>query len=299
MQNAAHHSWDIEAVQLPGTRVQLGRLGSGNIVEGQSWADGYVIYLPLSETCEYLANGVAIKKGGFGIMEPGSDCCLSTKLEHDWCSIFVPADMLPCDPGSEESRAASDPIFRTTRPSPHLARQFRASVHRILSAASSEPDFESSLAARLASEHFMELGATIIGCDTDQGTRHEGRPKLPRSEIIRRAEEVLEERDHISVGELATAAEVSERTLRKAFNEFFSVSPARYIQLRNLHRIYRVLRDAEPDETAVSRVFLQHGEWEFGRVAGRYRRLFGELPSETLRRRTVKVPVQWASQRRG
>ena len=37
------------------------------------------------------------------------------------------------------------------------------------------------------------------------------------------------------------------------------------------------------EEVSVADVLLQHGEWEFGRFAARYRRLFGELPSETRR----------------
>lgn len=36
-------------------------------------------------------------------------------------------------------------------------------------------------------------------------------------------------------------------------------------------------------ETSVAKVLLNHREFEFGRFAARYRRLFGGLPSETLR----------------
>ena len=91
LHNAARHSWQIRAAELAGVLVQLGRLGSGNIVEGQSYSDGYLIYLPLSETCEYLGNGEVIPKDAFLIFEPGSEFRLSTKIEHDWCSIFVPS----------------------------------------------------------------------------------------------------------------------------------------------------------------------------------------------------------------
>jgi hypothetical protein len=35
------------------------------------------------------------------------------------------------------------------------------------------------------------------------------------------------------------------------------------------------------EEVSVADVLLQHGEWEFGRFAARYRRLLGELPSDT------------------
>ena len=47
-QNPRVRSWSINKVYLPDTHVQLGRLGTGNIVQGQSWSTGYVVYLPLA-----------------------------------------------------------------------------------------------------------------------------------------------------------------------------------------------------------------------------------------------------------
>ncbi|MEA3412766.1 MAG: hypothetical protein U9R74_14665, partial [Pseudomonadota bacterium] len=55
LQNPTHRHWSISHVDLPGIHVQLGRLGSGNIVEGQSWPQGTLIYLPLTEDCLYSA----------------------------------------------------------------------------------------------------------------------------------------------------------------------------------------------------------------------------------------------------
>jgi transcriptional regulator GlxA family with amidase domain len=97
--------------------------------------------------------------------------------------------------------------------------------------------------------------------------------------------ELLEERGAkpVHVGEIAAAAEVSERTLQTAFNQYFGVGPARYMQLRQLHQIQRALRAADPQAVSVGDVLVQHGEWQFGRFASRYCRVFGELPSETLR----------------
>jgi len=97
--------------------------------------------------------------------------------------------------------------------------------------------------------------------------------------------EFLEQRagNSILVKDLATAANVSERTLRAAFNEYFGIGPIRYLLLWRLHQIHRALREADPDGTTVARLLAEHGVWEFGRFATRYRRLFGELPSKTLR----------------
>ena len=141
------------------------------------------------------------------------------------------------------------------------------------------------MASTIAAASLVELGTTIIGLRQPSECAHPGRRKLPREEIIRRAGQLFAEREgeHVSLAELVEAAQVSERTLRTAFNECYGVSPVRYLQLRNLHRVHRALNKAEPDETTVAQVLLRHGEWEFGRFATRYRRLFGERPSETLK----------------
>ena len=131
----------------------------------------------------------------------------------------------------------------------------------------------------------------IIGLRQTSLLRQEGRPKLSRKKIIDRCQNLLEVRNDqpVLVEELATAASVSERTLRTAFNEYFGVGPVRYLQLRQLHQIYRALQVADPEAVSVSDMFLEYGVWEFGRFASRYRRLFGELPSETLRRKKYSI----------
>ena len=90
LQNPKQRIWSISHVDLPGIHVQLGKLGSGNIVEGQSCSDGYLLYMPLTDACTYSANGTVLDKDSFMILEPGCDFCVATKAEHDWCSIFVP-----------------------------------------------------------------------------------------------------------------------------------------------------------------------------------------------------------------
>ena len=41
---------------------------------------------------------------------------------------------------------------------------------------------------------------------------------------------------------------------------------------------------ATAQDESVADILTRHGIWEFGRFAARYRRHFGELPSQTLRR---------------
>lgn len=97
-----------------------------------------------------------------------------------------------------------------------------------------------------------------------------------RDVIERHADEGL------TIDDLATAADVSERTLRTLFIEFYGVPPREYLLTHRLHRVREALRKAEPDETTVTAVAAGFGFWHFGRFAGAYRRKFGESPSTTL-----------------
>ena len=109
--------------------------------------------------------------------------------------------------------------------------------------------------------------------------------RVPRTQIVRKAMEFVEQRDneYLLVKDLATAAGVSERTLRTAFQEYFSVGPVRYLKLRRLHQVQRRLKAADPSNNSVTEIAAEFGVWELGRFAHDYRCLFGELPSETLR----------------
>jgi AraC family ethanolamine operon transcriptional activator len=74
------------------------------------------------------------------------------------------------------------------------------------------------------------------------------------------------------------------RSLEIGFAESMAISPklfARYVRLNSLHR--ELIR-ASPQKHSVTMIEMQLGFSEFGRTAGYYRELFGELPSETLDR---------------
>ncbi len=174
-----------------------------------------------------------------------------------------------------------------TRPNLQVANHFQALVRQTMATAADFPQFESSPAAICAAAELTKVASVVVGERHAGEPVHEGRPRLNRAEIIRRTNNLLEERagEPVLLEELAAAANVSERTLRTAFHQYFGVAPARYLQLRQLHQVYRALRAADAEALGVSDVLLQHGVWELGRFASRYRRLFGERPSETLRRR--------------
>jgi AraC-like DNA-binding protein len=91
--------------------------------------------------------------------------------------------------------------------------------------------------------------------------------------------------DAITVGDICRATGSAERTLRRAFLERFGIAPKAYLQHIRLCRARDQLSIFSTDNT-IADVANNLDFWHMGNFARDYRRLFGELPSETWRRRS-------------
>ena len=277
--------WSISHLDLDGVHIQTGALGSGNIVEGQSW-DGYMVYLPLHCAGKKILNGSEVSKDSLLIFEPCSEISLCSTAEHNWCSIFVPTDVwaragypLKLSLGGEKGAC------QVTRPNRQLYMHGRSLVRDIQLAVTTCPHFETTPAMKIAAAEAAKFVFRIaFESHIDEPAETAGRPRVSRQEIIRRCNRLLDKSEdrHVSVGELTAAAGVSERTLETAFKEYFDEVPSRYLKLRRVKQIHSALRAAKVGEKSVTEVLADHGEWEFGRFAGIYSTLYGELPSQTL-----------------
>ena len=78
---------------------------------------------------------------------------------------------------------------------------------------------------------------------------------------------------------------MSERTLEYAFKEIMGLSPVTYLSRLRLHRVRQALLAATHGSTTVTTEALNWGFWHFGEFSRAYKECFGELPSETLRRK--------------
>ena len=63
------------------------------------------------------------------------------------------------------------------------------------------------------------------------------------------------------------------------------MSPSSYLRLRRLQQMNRALRSGNQDAAGVAEIARRYGVRDLGRFAVSYRALYGELPSDTLRRR--------------
>jgi AraC family ethanolamine operon transcriptional activator len=107
-----------------------------------------------------------------------------------------------------------------------------------------------------------------------------------RTRVVRRAEDYMQAhlRNPLSILELCREFDVSERTLSYAFQEFRGLSPMAYFKASRLNAVRQELKAASAGAATVREIAQRWGFLHTGEFAADYRRLFGELPSQTFNR---------------
>ena len=90
--------------------------------------------------------------------------------------------------------------------------------------------------------------------------------------------------DPTSVSELCNVAGVTERTLQHNFKKLYGITPKAYLKSLGLNRARQDLLRGLVPGSCISDVANKWGFWHMGQFAADYRKYFGELPSDTIKR---------------
>jgi AraC family ethanolamine operon transcriptional activator len=271
--------WNINTCTIGGLHVQFGREGSGTIAEGSSIAGGQVVFVPISGG--HRANGVVISDRSVFIMQPRRDFTISVHEAHDWCSVFIPWHLA----GVGETRPAAAQVqsCRVVDIETQQIFRLRWVLSRLARAIETEPRVltEPLAAGSIRQDLLAVCRFALVQPPCDEMF---GRPRLSRQDLLQTVRALIDEHldDGLTIEDLTSVADVSERTLRSVFLEYFGLPPMQYLLARRLHRVRNALQAGAPAVTTVTAVAAKFGFWHFGRFAGQYRRLFGESPSATL-----------------
>jgi AraC-like DNA-binding protein len=190
----------------------------------------------------------------------------------------------------------------------HFARiLLRADINvgpRSWSAASPSPEVVAALVR--STRRMLALGAGVIPSDAPEwfhaeqecirtivaaalpacGPRAADLPLSRRTALAARAEEIMRARLDRPVGTIEFCAElgVSERTLRRAFQERRGLGPIEFSKVLRLHAVRSELKTGA---TSVAEAARRWGFHHLGNFAADYRRAFGRLPSWTFRQSSL------------
>jgi len=112
------------------------------------------------------------------------------------------------------------------------------------------------------------------------------RSALQRRRTVNKAIEYI--RSHINepicIIDVCYALNVEQRVLQYCFQEVLGLAPISYLKYLRLIQVRRELRLAGSSHCDIGDAAAHWGFWHLSRFSSDYRKLFGELPSETVRR---------------
>ena len=85
--------------------------------------------------------------------------------------------------------------------------------------------------------------------------------------------------------DLSNATGVTTRALQILFKKEFGMTPKQYMLRKRLLEVRRQLLNRRSPALLITDVANAAGFWHMGQFAADYRKMFGELPTETLNRK--------------
>ena len=281
----------LTQVRLDGCRLAAVEEALSRIAFVAVPAGMVLVSFPIGQGPSPVWGGIEVRTGEILTLGPGQRVHARTPGRAHWSAIQVPdQELAQYGCALNGARFVVPPVARW-RPPPAVARQLR-SLHR---PAIRMAEARAGALTDLQAAHGLEqqLLHALIEC-LAEGAEEETATGRRHRDILARFEDLLVAEPSAGVADICAALGVSQRSLRDCCKEHLCMGPSRYRYLCATQQVHRALRRGNSDTTKVSEVAARCGFRGLGRFATRYRVLYGELPSATLRRASNPGVVELA-----
>lgn len=297
MASTVRHFFDLEAIQLePGdSQSQIDFVAGGDVL---FYHENYPLRTHLRGELLGGRFGLALPLGGPPIMFAGEEmqtCRLASAMSGEEMDVHADGGLQQIVVLVNQSRLleladnaglprevlqALNP-GRSTMPlvaKPSAVAGFAGKTMRMLRAAAAGD-------LHLDREGLEEMVYGEILSLVDVRNLPCGRP--PAAVLVRRATEIADSQPGpIPITKICSLLRACPSTLENSFKKITGLTPHTFFLRRRLNRARTALLAADRGVGRVTDIAMELGFNELGRFAVRYRQMFGESPSETLRRQT-------------
>ncbi len=270
--------------------VQLFRETTNQVVHqrGNPWPDSLALAVPLAMQGEAHAHGLPMTSETIYVLDAKrQELDLVTSRLLDLAAIALPADEATRFGREVEGVELADVLSDDwlVRSGPHCMeplRQFLLTTFAVLQSGQmplEQASIRRSLRDALLTHLFAALTCGDNAVDSDGAAGHRRVVDRARAYLLSRPDEP------VTIAELCRAIGVSRRKLQYCFQDTLGSNPLHYLRALRLNRVRRELKSDGAKVTSVQDVAARWGFWHLSHFAADYKHMFGELPSETLRRR--------------
>ena len=267
--------------------VQIFRERTNRVLHqtGLPWDGSCTIGVTLDATGDGLFSGTVLSRGSLVKLDQGEALDFRTPRQLDIIAVATGAAQL------REFAFAVWGIDTKDKPvasgvlkhSAEAALGLSEFLEQLLRSIKSSPRMLNSPQVRKLIEEDIFNHLVIATNDTIPGNQPV--VALSRKGVVDKTKAYLLEHhdDPVTVPDLCKALNISRRTLQYSFESVLDINPVAYLRAIRLNRARRTLK-AGAEQMTVADVAARWGFWHLSRFAGNYKQMFGELPSETLRK---------------
>jgi AraC-like DNA-binding protein len=296
---------DLDTLQLPSTvpfraRRVVVRFEAGAVVYHSTnhrirartrALGGRLAFLTYGRRTTGTVNGLAIHPELVVAVEPETEIVIVTDVGYESITLLVPPSEVHAhlrDRGREADFLSPKGAVPLRADGARVCRLFNWGKKLVDMAARQPALFDDRKDQRDAAlVEMIETLLATLGTATDAQPTRAGHARQSQTLVVKAAEDyaLSHAHDRVYVSDLCRAAGVSERALEYAFKDVMGLTPIAYLVRLRLHRARQALLVGTHGTTTVSAVALDWGFWHFGDFSRAYKDCFGELPSDTLRRK--------------
>ncbi|WP_454916218.1 AraC family transcriptional regulator [Xanthobacter sediminis] len=263
--------------------------GSEAIVEGGPPIQHYYIFIALTGTLTIDSDGksVTVDSGSLAVINPFRDVKIYHSEDCRKLIIRIRRNVMERELTSILGSSIREPL--TFVPSMSLEDPRLASSLRMIDHVYREVDDPYS---RFRTTRFSQRMEELLCASLLTGITHGYTEEIGKlcehggPSYLRRAERYVSAHlsENISLSHLVRASGASMKTLYKAFNTYHNTTPMGYVMRTRLERARRELENCNGSLRTVSEIAMAVGMEHLGNFSAYYKRVYRELPSDTLRR---------------
>ena len=266
------------------------RYSSAVMLKGELPASGTALAFGLRRPEEAVAFGVPQRACALMQFDPAAGLHLRLPAGAEWVMIRLSPALLEAEALRRAGGASAAPpmeprLLRVPGPQWRRVTRLMSMIECATEATGvrHDPAESESLEALLFEAVIEAYAAARAPQSNDHGAL------ARRRRLVSRAEEYVYAHidDSVRMKRLCRDIGASARTLEYAFKGIYGFGVMESMRTLRLNEVRKKLLRAGPEQVTVTTAAMDWGFWHLGEFAAEYKRLFGELPSHTLRIRSA------------